>query len=187
MRLFVAITPPAAALEELAATIAPLQAAWPRLRWTDLGGWHITLAVLGEVDEAAAARLAPRLDHAALRHPVLGLSLSSAGAFPGPARARVLWTGVGGDASGVVALASSLATAAREAGAPPPGERRRLRPHLTLARCGAPADVRSLVEALAAYSGPPWAAAEVQLIRSFLGPRPRYEVLAAWPLRAPRQ
>jgi RNA 2',3'-cyclic 3'-phosphodiesterase len=187
MRLFVAITPPAAALEELTAAIAPLRAAWPQLRWTDRAGWHVTLAFLGEVDEAAAARLAPRLDRAALRHTVLGLSLSGAGAFPGPARARVLWTGVGGEVSGLVALASSVAAGARRAGAPPPDERRRLRPHLTLARCGAPADVRSLVEALEAYSGAPWAAAEVQLIRSFPGPRPRYEVVAAWPLRAPRQ
>jgi len=187
MRLFVAITPPAAGLAELAAAIAPLRAAWPQLRWTDPGGWHVTLAFLGEVDEAAAARLASRLDRAALRHPVLRLSLSGAGAFPGPARARVLWAGVGGEVSGVVALASSVAAAARRAGAPPPDERRRLRPHVTLARCGAPADVRSLLAALAAYSGAPWAAAEVQLIRSFLGPRPRYEVLAVCPLKAPRQ
>ncbi|MGD0685719.1 MAG: RNA 2',3'-cyclic phosphodiesterase [Streptosporangiaceae bacterium] len=187
MRLFVAITPPAAALEELAVAVAPLRAAWPQLRWTDPAGWHVTLAFLGEVDEAAAARLAPRLDRAARRHPVLSLSLSGAGAFPGPARARVLWARVGGEVSGVAAIASSVAAAARRAGAAAPDERRRLRPHVTLARCGAPADVRSLLAALAAYSGTPWDAAEVQLIRSFLGPRPRYELLAAWPLRGARR
>ena len=39
-------------------------------------------------------------------------------------------------------------------------------PHLTLARCRAPADVSSLAGALAGYAGTPWAATEIHLIRS---------------------
>ena len=97
MRLFVAITPSAAALDELAAALAPLRDAWPRLRWTDRRRWHLTLAFLGEVDEIVAGRLGPRLERAAHRHPALTLSMAGAGAFARPARARALWAGIGGD------------------------------------------------------------------------------------------
>src|SRR5579875_999805 len=55
MRLFVAIAPPASALDEVEARLAGLRPAWPQLRWTSRAAWHITLAFLGEVGEHAAA------------------------------------------------------------------------------------------------------------------------------------
>jgi RNA 2',3'-cyclic 3'-phosphodiesterase len=185
MRLFVAIAPSTVALDELEAATMPLREAWPQLRWTDRPAWHITLAFLGEVDEPAAARLAPRLANAARGHPALALSVANSGAFPGPARARVLWTGIAGDLAGLERLSGAVTKGASKAGAPPPGEHRAFTPHLTLARCRAPADVSSLVKALAGYSGRPWEAAEIHLIRSLLGARPRYEVMGSWPLCGP--
>jgi RNA 2',3'-cyclic 3'-phosphodiesterase len=182
MRLFVAITPPAAALDELAAAVAPLRDAWPRLRWTDRRRWHLTLAFLGEVDEIVAGRLGPRLERAAHRHPALTLSMAGAGAFARPARARALWAGIGGDTRALAGLAGSVAAGCRRAGAPPPDEGRPFRPHLTLAHCREPADVRVLVESLSGYAGTPWQASEISLNRSFLGPRPRHEVIGSWPL-----
>jgi 2'-5' RNA ligase len=97
MRLFVAITPPAEALEEMEALAAPLRAAWPRLRWTGPAEWHVTLAFLGEVDAGVLPGLGTRLERAARRHPVLQLSVTGAGTFPGARRARVLWAGIRGD------------------------------------------------------------------------------------------
>jgi RNA 2',3'-cyclic 3'-phosphodiesterase len=182
MRLFVAIAPSAVALDELEAATMPLRDEWPQLRWTDRPAWHITLAFLGEVDEPAVARLAPQLEVAARGNPALALSVAGSGAFPGPARARVLWTGIAGDRDGLGTLAAAVATGARDAGAPPPDDGRGFTPHLTLARCRAPADVHSLVAALAGYSGRPWAVTEIHLIRSLLGTRPRYEVIGTWPL-----
>jgi 2'-5' RNA ligase len=182
MRLFVAIAPSAVALDELEAVTMPLRDEWPQLRWTDRPAWHITLAFLGEVDEPAVARLAPQLEVAARGNPALALSVAGSGAFPGPARARVLWTGIAGDRDGLGTLAAAVATGARAAGAPPPDDGRGFTPHLTLARCRAPADVHSLVAALAGYSGRPWAVTEIHLIRSLLGTRPRYEVIGTWPL-----
>ena len=58
-----------------------------------------------------------------------GLSLASAGAFPSPARANVLWTGLSGDRKALGELAMSVSAGARRAGAPPPDEGRRYRPH----------------------------------------------------------
>jgi RNA 2',3'-cyclic 3'-phosphodiesterase len=188
MRLFVAIAPPPAVLDELEATVAPLRPAWPALRWTGREAWHVTLAFLGEVSEDAATALGPRLERAALRHPGLSLSFGAGGAFPAPRRARVLWTGLHGDRRALEALARSIAAGARRAGAPPPDEGRRFRPHLTLARCREPADVVPLVEALVGYAGTPWTATEIHLIRSHLpteaGGQPRYEAAGTWPLRA---
>jgi RNA 2',3'-cyclic 3'-phosphodiesterase len=189
VRLFVAITPPPVVLDELEARVAALRPAWPALRWTGRPAWHVTLAFLGEFGEPAAGELGPRLERAAHRHPRLPLSIAGAGAFPGPGRARVLWTGIGGDRRALAALARSVAAGARRAGAPPPDEDRRFRPHLTLARCREPADVGRLVEALAGFAGAPWTAAEIQLIRSHPGDPgspPRYETLGSWPLAAAR-
>jgi 2'-5' RNA ligase len=187
MRLFVAIALPDSAAGELDSAVAPLRQAWPELRWTGRGAWHLTLAFLGEVDEKVTGNLAERLERAAARHAPLALSLGSAGAFPGPGRARVLWTGVQGEPRALAALAASVAAGARRAGAPPAGEGRRFQPHLTLARCREPVDVRALVARLSGYTGTPWTAGEIYLIRSHLPggrphDRPRYETLGCWPL-----
>ena len=118
--------------------------------------------------EESLDRLLPRLERAARRHLVFGLSLAGAGAFPSPARANVLWSGLSGDRKALGELAMSVSAGARRAGAPPPDEGRRYRPHVTLARCRMPADVRSIVDDLSGYQGPAWAVEEIYLIRSTL-------------------
>ena len=101
MRLFVAVAVPEHAADELDDAVAPLRPSWPGLRWTGREAWHVTLAFLGEVNETVSARLVPRLERAAARHPGLPVRLGGAGAFPGAARARVLWTGVQGEPRGL--------------------------------------------------------------------------------------
>jgi RNA 2',3'-cyclic 3'-phosphodiesterase len=186
MRLFVAIAPPPAVLDELDARLEPLRARRGDLRWTNREAWHVTLAFLGQVDETAAARLLPRLERAARRHQEFRLAFAGAGAFPSATRANVLWSGLSGDRGALARLAESVAAGARRAGAPPPDKGRRFQPHLTLARCRMPADVTELVEALSDYQGPPWTADRVHLVRSRLGQTtlPRYTSLGDWPLRA---
>jgi 2'-5' RNA ligase len=186
MRLFVAIVPPPEALAELAETVAGLRLARPELRWTVPADWHLTLAFLGEVAERVRPELATRLERAASRHSVQDLAVAGGGAFPRPARASVVWAGIRSGRE-LAPLAASLAAGARRAGAPPPDEGRRYRPHLTLARCREPADVRELTEALAGFAGRAFTAGEVELIRSNPGRAPRYEQLGRWPLRARRE
>jgi 2'-5' RNA ligase len=185
MRLFVAIALPPEAASELDEVVAPLRPSWPELRWTSVDAWHLTLAFLGEVDEVVTGKLAHRMQNAARRHTPLSLSLARAGAFPIAKRARVLWTGIEGDLEGLGRLADSVAAGARKAGAPPADSRRGYQPHLTLARCRAPADVSSLVDRLDSFAGTPWVASEIYLIHSRLGAHPRYEILGSWPLRTP--
>jgi 2'-5' RNA ligase len=170
-------------MAELEAVVAPLRPGWPGLRWTGQDAWHVTLAFLGEVDEARLAALADRLERAAGRHPRHVASIAGAGAFPSTAKARVLWSGINGDRDALAALASSVAAGARRAGAPSPDEGRRYRPHLTLARCREPADLASLVGYLTGFAGSGWTVGQIHLIRSQLGPRPRYDSVGSWPLR----
>src|SRR5690349_5775626 len=187
MRLFVAIAPPPAVLDELDALVEPLRARRRDLRWTNREAWHVTLAFLGQVDEAAAARLVPRLQRAARRHHQVRLAVAGAGAFSAATRANVLWGGLSGDRRSLARLAESVVAGASRAGAPPPDKRRRFQPHLTLARCRMLADVTELVAALEGYQGRPWTADRVHLVRSRLGAteHPRYTSLASWPLRMP--
>ena len=144
MRLFAALSPPPDVLAELEAAVAPLRPDWPGLRWASRDRWHVTLAFLGQVDPARLDGLAVRLERAAARHQSQRLLIGRSGAFPSPSRARVLIAHVesaDGDRARLAALAASVAAGARRAGAPPPDEGRRYRPHLTLARSQQPADL----------------------------------------------
>jgi 2'-5' RNA ligase len=199
MRLFVALAPPDGALDHLEDACAPLRAGRDDLRWTNREAWHVTLAFLGEVPDMLTARLMPRLERAARRHKPVSLAFAGSGAFPRAGRANVLWCGLEGDRTALAELAASVAAGARRAGAQragegAPGAGRKFQPHLTLARCRAPADVGALVAGLESYRGEPWTAAEIYLIQSWRsagpGDRPpgtpatsRYEILGRWPLR----
>jgi RNA 2',3'-cyclic 3'-phosphodiesterase len=184
MRLFVGVAPPSAVLDDLDDACAPFRPLRDDLRWTNREAWHITLAFLGEVTDLSLTRLLPRLERAARRHEPFSLHLSAAGAFPSPARANVLWSGLSGDRRALGELAASVTAGARRAGAAPPDAGRRFQPHLTLARCRAPADVRAIVTGLEGYRGPAWTTEEIYLIRSQLGGgQPRYEELGTWKLR----
>jgi 2'-5' RNA ligase len=187
MRLFVALEPPAEALAELEAAVAPLRPGWPGLRWASQERWHVTLAFLGEVDQARLEPLGVRLERAAARHRGSLVRIGRGGAFPGPRKARILCAhieGERGELAELAALAASVAAGARRAGAPPPDEGRRYRPHLTLARSRQPADLGGLVGGLGGFAGSAWSASQIVLVRSHTGPQPRYEAIAGWPLRS---
>ena len=184
-RLFFAVPVPGPAR-------APLEAALPRLesllsgaRVTPPGGWHLTLAFLGQVRPELADEVVRVGETAVAGVPPARLRLEGAGTFPGGRRARVLWAGVGGDAEVLVRLAAALSAASKAAGLR--SEERPLHPHLTLARFSTPAPVPQ--EALdlvagAAADSPPWDARELACYRSILGgPRgARYRVVREFPL-----
>jgi 2'-5' RNA ligase len=182
VRLFVGLVPPSAALDDLDAACAPFRLVRDDLRWTGRELWHLTLAFLGEVGEETVPLLLPGLAGAAGRNRAFTLSVAGGGAFSNPARAHVLWSGMSGDSRALAELAATVAAAAREAGIAPPDAYRGFTPHLTLARCRAPVDVREIVDRLDRYQGPRWTAEEIYLIRSTLSGQPRYETLETWKL-----
>jgi 2'-5' RNA ligase len=180
MRLFVAVAPPPAALDHLAAALAEARGANPSgdpLRWVPPERWHLTLVFLGEVDDARVERLAAGVGPVAAAWPPLALGLRGSGAFPG-----VLWIGLAGDLADLDRLARAARRAVRAAGVAV--ERRPYRPHLTVARCRQPAAaaLHATRDRLGAYAGPAFAVEALRLIRSCPGPQPRYEQVANWPL-----
>jgi len=177
VRLFVALVPPPAAVAELVAATRDLPVSG--LRPVRPQQWHLTLAFLGEVDDATRAELVVRLGRVARRHPPPELALSGGGRFA----EHVLWAGVQGDRTGLRRLCDSVRAAARRCGIAT--DQRPYRPHLTIAR-GAGADLRPLTQHLHGFTGSTWAARELHLVRSRLGAGPggtsRHEVVSSWPL-----
>ncbi|MER7503296.1 RNA 2',3'-cyclic phosphodiesterase [Nonomuraea pusilla] len=179
MRLFAALVPPDEVLDEIERAIAPHVGQVPGLRWPDRSTWHITLGFFGEVPEGVLPELEIRLARAVRRHTALDLAFSGFGAFSSLRRAKVFWAGVAGDT--ITPLAGSVRAGARRAGADQTDEKR-FHPHLTLARAKTETDLRPLAESLSGFSGSPWRAETVRLVRSHPGPRVRYESLAEWAL-----
>lgn len=188
MRLFAAVVPSTPAIAELAAEVGQLRAALPerdrgRLRWTEPALWHFTLAFLGEVDESLLPELGERLARAAHRHPVHELRFAGGGRFGD----RVLWVGVTGSLETLGGLAHSTRAGARRAGVNMT-DSKPFHPHLTLARAAGHVNLRPYAEELAEFRGRKWWVERVDLVRSHLpasgvaGERPRYEIVASWPL-----
>ncbi|UOY04023.1 RNA 2',3'-cyclic phosphodiesterase [Blastococcus sp. PRF04-17] len=180
-RLFFAVDPPEAARTHLGRAVAPLRDVAGAPRWTAPDRWHLTLLFLGRVPRDLVQPLVEAAAPAVAAAPAMVLRLAGGGRFGSLRRPQVAWTGLDGDVQPLVELAGRLSTVARRLGLPV--EERPFRPHLTLGRWrpGAPAD-GSLTDRLAAYRGPDWPVTEVRLWESHLGPKPTYDVVAAWPL-----
>lgn len=111
------------------------------------------------------------------------LRLAGGGRFGSVRRPQVAWAGLDGDVQPLTELAGRLAAVARSVSLAV--EDRPFRPHLTIGRWRPrrPAD-GTLTDRLAGYNGPDWPVTEVRLLESHLGPRPRYDPVAAWPVGA---
>jgi RNA 2',3'-cyclic 3'-phosphodiesterase len=184
-RLFFAVPVPGASRGPLEAVLPDLAPMLGDARLTTPGGWHLTLAFLGQVRPELADAVVRVGEAAAAGAPTARLRLDGAGAFPSGRRARVLWAGLGGDTDVLVRLAADLAAECQRAGLR--FEERPLVPHLTLARFPTPAPVPQAaldLVARAAAEGPEWEARELACYRSILGgPRgARYRVVREFPL-----
>jgi RNA 2',3'-cyclic 3'-phosphodiesterase len=107
----VAVTPPDNVLRALARAAEAAKGIpdASRLRWAQPESWHLTLAFLGEVDEADVPQLTERLERAARRHATMTLSLAGGGRFGD----RTLWAGVSGETAALERLAASVAAGAQ--------------------------------------------------------------------------
>jgi RNA 2',3'-cyclic 3'-phosphodiesterase len=182
VRLFVAVYPAAPVLDDLAGTLAGLHLAraadsGTNVRLAPREQWHLTLAFLGDVPDGRAGDAAAAVDRAVAGFEPPTLRLSGAGRF-GRGRFTILWAGIGGQVAELKGLARSVHRELKRARLP--RDDRVYRPHLTLARPGdrlpAP-EISADLEVLRAYQSPEWTVEELRLVRSYLGPHPRYETL----------
>jgi 2'-5' RNA ligase len=148
VRLFVAVNLPDDVRQDIHRAAAPLRDTGLPVKWVEPPGIHLTLKFLGGVEPARLPELEAALERACQGARPFTVALGGFGAFPSPARARVIWVGC----EPVPPLELLQHAVEREfAGLDFPVEGRPFRPHLTLGRAGprARGGIRGLEEPLA--------------------------------------
>ena len=140
MRIFAALPPTEVFLDTLKEALAPLKAAYPRLRWLPRENLHITLAFLGELDKFGVTLLSEAAAETAARVKPVAASTGKLLTFPQGKPANALALGIARGAERFSSLASffeqNLARAAQSHGYQFRRETRTFTPHLTVARKG---------------------------------------------------
>lgn len=177
-RLFVALPLPAEVRERLDSLCSGI----PGARWVPPENMHVTLRFIGDVGGADAEDIHAALDR--VRAPAFALSVAGLGCFESGHKVRSLWAGVNRDEP-LMRLQDKVENAVTRSGRP--AERRKFKPHVTLARfrAGTPvARIGSFMERNNAIAIGPFQVPAFALFRSHLGGEgAHYEVLADYPLR----
>jgi len=174
VRLFIAVDPPKTAQDELAEVTAGLAVVRAGARVTARALWHVTLAFIGEVPDGRLDRAIGALEAGVAGQVPPTLRIAGGGRF-GRGRFTVVWAGIEGD---LRPLRDAVTRELRRAKLP--FDAKHFHPHLTIARPGdrLPVDeVVADVGLLKRHQGPQWTVDEARLVRSYLGPKPRYETL----------
>lgn len=149
-------------------------------RWRPLEALHVTLRFFGEIRQDVARDLDTELLRVQARP--FEITLEGAGAFGEGADINAVWAGVAPNPE-LSHLAEVCETAARRAGLKP--EKRRYRPHVTLAytRRPDPAEVAAWVQANNLLKSPPISIDRFGIYSSTLGgDGPHYRLEAEYPL-----
>ena len=148
--------------------------------WIAPANLHLTLKFLGAVDPTCVDAIVAALARGAAGAAPFDVVLAGLGAFPSPARPRVIWAGTSEGRAPLGALAGALDEAL--AGLGFPRETRAFSAHVTLGRMREPARDPGLAAALAAAKDAPLGVVRVcrvSLMRSELSPDgARYTELA---------
>jgi len=164
-RAFLAIKPPAVALDAIATRVDPI--AMPTARRTPREQWHFTVQFLGDradVDAVASAFLRRPLDAG-----VGVLQLGGADAIGRRRRARILYLGLREGEEWMREVAAQVEARLAPLGYGRDEESKEFLAHLTIARFREPTDLRPLCAEIGAEAvGPAWRADEVILYESVL-------------------
>jgi RNA 2',3'-cyclic 3'-phosphodiesterase len=168
---------------------AELRVAAPLATQSRLDAIHLTLHFLGQVDSSRVDHIAEGLARAIEPFASFELRVTGVGAFPSPARPRVLWAGVAGQDEGqLLRIQHATAGPLRSVGIEM--EERAYKPHLTLARLRRdprPGERASLSEWMDRWLEKDFGTFRVDavhLMRSELSARPpRYSALKTFPLQ----
>ncbi|MBN2567214.1 RNA 2',3'-cyclic phosphodiesterase [Candidatus Woesearchaeota archaeon] len=183
MRLFLGIWLSAGARDHLAALISSIRPALhadDRLAFVRQENLHLTLLFLGEVRDSMAGRIQKVLS--GLDAIGFSLALTGIGAFPSPAKPRVIWAGISPEEP-VRALYQRICAVLAPSGFS--GEKG-YHPHITLARVKRLGPASSLPLRLnrTKVMPLPLDVSSFSLIRSELTPQgPLYSTISSFPLR----
>ena len=148
MRTFIAIDLEPGLKTALQGLIRALKATGADVRWTQTNGLHLTLKLLGEIDEEKSTGVKRTIQEVAGRHASFPLRLEGTGAFPGEHNPRILWAGFAAE-TGLLAFQDELERELVREGFP--REERAFHPHLTLGRVKGPGRVRDAMLELEKY------------------------------------
>lgn len=174
VRTFIAIELPPGVKRVMGDVEQELKAASPApVRWVKPDNIHLTLKFLGNVDSALTPGLIDGVREAVAGLGPFHLSLAGLGAFPNPARARVVWVGLEGDLEPLADLQQRVEGQTAKLGFAK--DERPFSPHLTLGRVNnASSDQQRLLkDALLGLSVPAYEGFEVNeivVLRSELRP-----------------
>ncbi len=158
------------------------------VRWVAPELCHLTLAFLGDVPDSKLERVCQAAGAAAATVSPFELVLEGLGAFPNPARPRVVWAGLTGPGLDALrTLQKAAAAALRTAGLPPADDR--FSPHVTIGRIkpgrGPAPNLTTLLQRYQDWSAGPFPVSEVVTYASVLAPSgPSYTTLSRTPLGA---
>lgn len=171
---------------EVASALARAVPDRPELRRVAPELMHITLAFIGQVDEARVPAVADAVTVAAIAHGPFDVEIQDIGRFPERGRPRMVWAAVTREsADRVVRLGASVRAELLRHDVP--FDPKPLRAHVTLGRvreAASDADARAIAAALEVPDAPlRFRAGTVYVMESTLGPGgPRYSSRAALPL-----
>jgi len=112
-----------------------------QIGWTRPASMHLTLHFLGQIGWDQARRVADAMQSCTQQQPPFRIRCVGLGVFPNERKPRTLWAGID-DPEPLVELQHALRTPLRRCGIRT--ERRRYRPHLTLARIRRPLERQRL-------------------------------------------
>jgi 2'-5' RNA ligase len=176
IRLFAALAVP----EPIGLALQGRQAGIDGAKWRPPEALHVTLRFFGEVREDVARDLDAELTRVSGRP--FEIALSGAGSFGEGSDINAVWAGVA-ETPALSRLAEACEAAARRAGLKP--EKRRYRPHVTLAylKRPDPADVAGWIQANNLLRSPPIAIDRFGLYSSHQGREgSHYRLEAEYPL-----
>lgn len=187
-RTFLALELPDAVSGVLRRRIERLSRAIPEVRWVDPASLHLTLAFLGDLDDAHLEAATQSAMVVASAHAPFTLRLATLGTFGSARSPRVIWVGLAGEQAQLLALQAALTDDLAARGFP--RDVRPFAPHLTLARIKAPlsddaltALAQTLAESANAVS---WQADAISVMKSELvRPAARYTTRSRWSLALP--
>jgi 2'-5' RNA ligase len=181
VRTFVALELSERTRTGILAVVEELRGRGIRASWCRPGTIHLTLKFLGDVDETELPAVVAAVARAARSVSCFTLETRSLGAFPSPARPRVLWMGVEAPAE-LFDLARAIENELADLGFP--REKRRFHPHITLGRIrdGRAGSILELLEELTTPREKT-DVTEVRIMKSTLRPQGAlHEVVEAVPL-----
>ena len=173
--MFVAAEVPQDVREDIGDAIEPVRNEFPGTRWVPPENWHVTVMFLGATDPSLVPWIESQLEEAALRCPAAGVEIDGLVFWAPARRTPMLWVQLADPDRDLARIADEVAESLESEF---PRERRKFRPHITLARAwnGTPR-VGVLLERS------PFSVDRLALFRSELGgPSPIYTELRKFPL-----